>query len=222
MSTAHIGQALRAKQGMAGLSTSELANRAGCAVAEVHQVLAGDPDARLGVVAAVSAALGCELVALTQDQVVEHGLERLQDVAAGRVTHGGEPEGALRSPDVVSQQGSPAAAEVGVSRAAMEELRREERRLALHEAAVRILESHPARVETVRKLLERWTAAGFPNRELAEDWRCIIETRNWGAMLERSDQGRCLRKGSPLACVLDQEERLQILRDFGGRRGSDG
>lgn len=98
-------------------------------------------------------------------------------------------------------------------RPALEE-RRDARRLALHQAAVRAIREHPERAEYALAILNSWIAKGFANQELAEEWRRLIESRNWDAFLEDSGHGKRLRKGSPVACVVDQEERLTIIRRF--------
>ncbi|HVX90896.1 MAG TPA: hypothetical protein VHC20_04695 [Candidatus Paceibacterota bacterium] len=97
---------------------------------------------------------------------------------------------------------------------AAKERRREARRLALHQAAVRVLRANPERADSALQTLDRWVAAGFPDRDRAEAWRRIIISRNWDVLLEDSEQGRRLRKGSPISCVVDQEERLAIIQSF--------
>lgn len=101
-----------------------------------------------------------------------------------------------------------------LSRPARQEQLREARRLALHQAAVQAIREHPERAEYALAVLNRWLAQRFPDQELAKEWQCLIESRNWDAFLEDSENGNRLRKGSPVACVVEQEERLTIIRRF--------
>lgn len=93
-------------------------------------------------------------------------------------------------------------------------LRREARRLALHEAAVRVLRQHPERALRALDTLERWVARGLGRTEMVQQWRDVLERRDWDRLLEDSERGRQLRKGSLLACVVEREERLAILQRF--------
>lgn len=122
---------------------------------------------------------------------------------------------------VISGAGQVAgAAGQGVSRAAAEETRRRERRLAMHLAAVQVLREKPKRAEKVRDALDRWeadTLAEDPG--LVAQWRQILKCQEWGSLLEESEAGERLRKGSPFGFVIDEAERFGILRKFSSRAG---
>lgn len=100
------------------------------------------------------------------------------------------------------------------SSAAAEMARRQQRRLALHQAAVASLNEHPGRVSRVLEVLNRWEATRPQDPVLISQWRHIIETREWTALLEDSEHGDRLRKGSPFAFILDAEERLAIIGQY--------
>lgn len=89
--------------------------------------------------------------------------------------------------------------------------RRQERRLALHKAAVGVLSEHPERALRALEVLDRWEATRPQAPELVARWRRIIETRQWTDLLEDSEHGDNLRKGSPFLFILDAEERLSIM-----------
>jgi transcriptional regulator with XRE-family HTH domain len=238
LNTHAIGSVLRSRQDAAGLSTSEVAERAGCSVPQVEQVLGGNPQAPLALVVAVCEALGYALVAVPRPaegavaagpQVTEPQVETVVSAAlrsiqrpvtfgmlAGRAQVAPDFDAAL--PQQVQDWFEYWEAEedmsVAVSAAEAQEQRREARRLALHQAAVRVLRLHPERCERALRTLERWVARGLPDAQLAQEWRGILERRDWDVLLEESERGRRLRKGSPMGCVVDREERVAIIQTF--------
>jgi hypothetical protein len=96
--------------------------------------------------------------------------------------------------------------------------KREARSLALHRLAVEKVRNNPALIEQVQSTLTRW--------------RCIVDQRSqpyliqWEAVIargmdeylevavEESDRGIVLRKSSPLAGILTNEERASFLRQW--------
>jgi hypothetical protein len=243
MKTFDIACVLRARQQAASLSTSEIAQRAGCSAPEVEQVLGGDAQAPLALVVAVCDAMGYALVAVPNPaegavaagpQVTEPKVETVVSAAlrsieqplvfgvlAGRVQVAPDFDVPLpqqvqdwfeywEAEDKEKEPHSPGEAE---------DLRREARRFALHQAAVRMLREHPERAQRALQTLERWMARGFPDVALAQEWRDIIERRDWDVLLADSDRGKRLRKGSPMSCVVDHEERLSIFQRFARSKG---
>lgn len=100
------------------------------------------------------------------------------------------------------------------SSAAAEMTRRQQRRLALHQAAVAVLNAHPGRASRVSEVLDRWEAMRPQNPGLISQWRRILETKQWAALLEDAERGDTLRKGSAFPFVLDAEERLSIIAQY--------
>lgn len=100
------------------------------------------------------------------------------------------------------------------SPAVAEMARREQRRLALHQAAVAVLGEDPRRASYVLEVLDRWDATRPQDPALIAQWRQIIETRRWAALLEDSEQGDRIRKGSPFTFILDAEKRLSIMGQY--------
>jgi hypothetical protein len=106
-----------------------------------------------------------------------------------------------------------------LAQATADDRRRRQRRLAIHQAAVRVLRESPERAKAVGQTLSRWEVdlkSGNAGR-LAR-WRSVLERKAWDDLLEQSESGESLRKGSPFAFVLDAQERLEIFRRFGRRR----
>lgn len=95
--------------------------------------------------------------------------------------------------------------------------RRQQRRLALHQAAVGVLSEHPERASRALEVLDRWEAMRPQDPALISQWRHIIETREWAALLDDSERGDHLRKGSPVPFILDAEERLAIIGRYSRR-----
>jgi hypothetical protein len=89
------------------------------------------------------------------------------------------------------------------------------RSLALHEVAVQILQAHPERAQRALDVLARWQAKGdVHTKPLWDEWRRIIEHRDWPLAVEQSDRGQQLRQAGPLSFVLDEEARYEILRRY--------
>ena len=95
---------------------------------------------------------------------------------------------------------------------------RQNRRLAIHESAVRLLREQPALAEKVRGVLDRWSAMGVHDPVHLDAWRRVLNAEDWNALLEPGPHGDELRKGSPFPFLVDQEERLAILRRFAARK----
>lgn len=100
------------------------------------------------------------------------------------------------------------------SPACVELVRRQQRRMAMHQAAVQVLREHPERASRALEVLDRWEATRPQNPALTAEWRHMIETREWAALLEDSERGDHLRKGSPVPFILDAEVRLSIIGQY--------
>ena len=87
----------------------------------------------------------------------------------------------------------------------------------MHQAAVRVLRAYPERASQVLEVLDRWTVMPSQSPTVLERWRRILDDRNWAALLDDSEQGDDLRRGSPFVFVLGAEERLSIMRHYSRR-----
>jgi hypothetical protein len=95
---------------------------------------------------------------------------------------------------------------------------RQNRRLALHEAAVRLLRQQHALSEKVRGVLERWRAMGVPASSVLDEWQRILDAQDWDALLEAGEPGDEVRKGSPFTFVLGEDDRLPVVRQSAARK----
>lgn len=87
--------------------------------------------------------------------------------------------------------------------------------MAVHLAAVHVLREHPEHADSLMETLQRWSdSQQFSDHRRLDAWRRIVAARDWDAMLEDSEAGRALRKGSPLPFALSEDERRRICRQY--------
>jgi hypothetical protein len=84
----------------------------------------------------------------------------------------------------------------------------------MHHAAVRVIEAQPERLTRVLDALARWSESERIESPKLQAWRRIVGERQWEVMLDVSDAGDELRRGSPLPFALDADERAAILALF--------
>ncbi len=84
----------------------------------------------------------------------------------------------------------------------------------MHQAAVRLLREQPERLTRVLDALARWSEAEHIDPSTLQEWRRIVANRQWEAMLEDSETGDDLRRGSPLPFALNTDERAAILAQY--------
>lgn len=95
----------------------------------------------------------------------------------------------------------------------MNHARQDLRSLRLHQAAVEMLVAEPALARRALETLERWRATVDPRTfALLDEWRRILEERDWPAALAETERGNQLRQASPLGTILPQEQRLRIIQ----------
>jgi transcriptional regulator with XRE-family HTH domain len=93
--------------------------------------------------------------------------------------------------------------------------RQDERSLALHEEAVKVLRREPERAQKALQVLQKWETLADPHsKPLRDEWRRIITRKLWDVAAERSERGAQLRQASPLGFVLEPEVRQEILRRY--------
>lgn len=87
--------------------------------------------------------------------------------------------------------------------------------LLLHAEAVKLLEADPALADQALATLERWDKhVSSHSKPLRDRWVQIIISKDWALALEQSEQGKQLRQASPLATLLPQAVRMEILRSM--------
>jgi hypothetical protein len=83
--------------------------------------------------------------------------------------------------------------------------------LALHEAAVRLVEADPHLVREARRTLLSWPDTGdTPSAGLWREWMEILDSSAWREVLGRSRRAQQLRQASPLVTVLPESTRESI------------
>lgn len=105
----------------------------------------------------------------------------------------------------------------------MDELHRtsDEQSLRLTEAALRRLIAKPELLDGVRATLDRWDRVGpATSKPLWDEWRRILDMRDWDAALDIGDRGQQLQQASPLGRALDARTRWAIVRQCKGRSSS--
>lgn len=92
------------------------------------------------------------------------------------------------------------------------------RALALHQAAVGKLRADPALLDRARQTLERRLKTESPNSKPYRDmWRQAMDQGLEAVVahaLDESEHGATMRRRSPLEVLLDEEQRLEIVRRF--------
>lgn len=85
--------------------------------------------------------------------------------------------------------------------------------LLMHEEAVRLLREDPSLVARLEQTLARWSTRDDPNsRPLLQRWIDIVAARDWAAATADTEEARQLRQASPMATLLPQQTRLDIIR----------
>ncbi|MBL0089395.1 MAG: hypothetical protein IPP44_23015 [Ideonella sp.] len=85
-------------------------------------------------------------------------------------------------------------------------------------AAVRALAERPELVASVLATLDHWDdVAPEDSKPLRDEWRSIIETRQWQRALGLDEHAKQLRQSSPLGRALSPRTRLEIIRACKGR-----
>jgi hypothetical protein len=83
----------------------------------------------------------------------------------------------------------------------------------MHVEAVRLLKQNPRLVERAIATLNRWQETADPrSHELLDEWRRILDQREWHLAVAPDERGNQLRQASPLATLLPDEKRLGIIR----------
>lgn len=85
--------------------------------------------------------------------------------------------------------------------------------LLMHVYAVRMLKQSPRLVDRAMETLSRWRQTADPRSfALLDEWKRILEKKQWSAAVARDAHANQLRQASPLATLLPEEKRLEIIR----------
>ncbi|QHE84388.1 helix-turn-helix transcriptional regulator [Hydrogenophaga sp. BPS33] len=191
-----LGDRLKRLRKAQGISTVDMAERAGISRTTLGAVEAGDPGPSIGTYLRVMSILGIggELALLAGDT--------LQPGPAG-------------SAAARSRRARPVV-QVRVSTDTSQHQLQDLQSLVLHEEAVRMVRADPSLLHQVQKTLERWLRAG-PSRSsgLWKEWQDILAHGRWRKALGRTRRAQELRQASPLTTVLPDTMRKRILAQVG-------
>lgn len=188
-----LGDRLKRLRKAQGLGTVEMAARVGITRNTLRAVEAGDPAPSMGTYLRVMSALGVggELALLAGDAMQP----ALPGSAAARSRHA--------RPSV----------QVRVSADTSRHQAQDLQSMALHRAAVELVQANPALVREAQATLQRWIADG-PSRSdsLWRAWEEILQQRAWRKVLGRTRRAQELRQASPLITVLPDALRQSVLQ----------
>lgn len=87
------------------------------------------------------------------------------------------------------------------------------RSLALHTAAIEMMQADESLIQQALDRLARWdTHVSTCSKPLRDEWVRILHERDWALALSVSERGNQLRQASPVSCVQPNEHRLAIIR----------
>lgn len=90
--------------------------------------------------------------------------------------------------------------------------------LLLTQAAIEAVTERPELLTAVVATLDHWEAqAPSGSRALRDEWRNLIQQRDWSRALDPGERGQQLRQASPLGKALAPALRLAIIRTCKGR-----
>lgn len=192
-----LGDRLKRLRKAQSLGTVEMAKRLGLSRMTLSAVEAGDPGPSIGNYLRVMSVLGIsgELALLAGDT--------LQPAPAG-------------SAAAKSRRARPVV-QVLISADASQHQIQDLQSLALHEEAVRLVQSNPALLQQAQETLARWLQVGNSRTSaLWREWQDILAHGKWRKVLGRTRRAQELRQASPLVTVLPTEARQRILDEVRG------
>ncbi|MDP3519609.1 MAG: helix-turn-helix transcriptional regulator [Hydrogenophaga sp.] len=184
-----LGARLKRERLRQGLTTVQMAEKAGLSRMTLRSVEAGEPMPTIGSYLRVMRVLGIsqDLALLVSDPEPAQGRKKKQAPGAQRA--------------VVS---------VSHKRHELQDFQS----LVLHQEAVRLVKQAPALVQRSIDTLNRWRATGSPHSQaLWEEWSAILHRRAWRRALAHTGRAQQLRQASPLTILLPEETRRRILAE---------
>ena len=186
-----LGERLKRLRKSQGIGTVEMAARASISRMTLSAVESGDPGTAIGTYLRVLSLLGSAAdFALLAADVVQ------------------------QAPSTAARSRKPApSVRVIVSTDDSRHQSQDLQSLALHDAAVKLVQNDSALLQQAQDTLQRWLDAGKSpqSAELWREWQQILSERKWRAVLGRTRRAQELRQASPLTPLLPQDQRLQII-----------
>ena len=190
-----LGARLRRARVERGLTTSQMAERAGISRMTLSAIEAGEPTPTIGSYVRVMSVLD-----VSKDLVLVGNRALVPPTPPGRHDAGGS--------DVVVS--------VGNARHDVQDLQS----LLLHQEAVRLVQKRPELLQQALDTLERWRDSGASSsRVLWDEWSVILHRRDWRRVLSHTRRSRELRQASPLTTVLPADVRERILEEVRQLKG---
>lgn len=184
-----LGGRLKRARIRQGLSTVEMAGRAGLSRMTLRSIEAGEPTPTIGSYLRVMGVLG-----------VSSDLALL-------VTESEQAPSRRRTARTGPKAAEPAVTDRGHE---LQDLQS----LVLHQEAVRLMKKNPALIQMALDTLNRWRARGRSRSDLLwDEWSVILLRRTWRRALANTERSRELRQASPLTTVLPADTRERILKD---------
>lgn len=174
-----------------GMTTTQMAERAGISRMTLSAVEAGEPTPTMGTYLRVMGVLGVsgDLALLASDAL-------LPPADAARKSSNKRPTSLTVS--------------AGDARHELQDLQS----LVLHQEAVRLLQKNPLLIRQALETLEKWRSSGDArSRFLWDEWSVILHRRAWRRALSHTRRSKELRQASPLASILPPDVRERVLRD---------
>lgn len=170
-----------------GLTTTQMAERAGISRMTLSAVEAGEPTPTMGTYLRVMGVLGVsQNLALLASDALQPAVE------SGNAPRG--PSGLVVA--------------AGDAQHELQDLQS----LMLHEEAVRLMQKKPELIQQALNTLDRWRSAGDSHsRFLWDEWSVILHRRAWRRALAQTRRSKELRQASPLPTVLPPQTRQRIL-----------
>jgi len=185
-----LGARLKRARVAQGLTTTEMAQRAGISRMTLSAIESGEPTPTMGSYVRVMSVLQLskDLVLLASDT--------------------------LQAPAANHDKSEPAAASFTVSASSAKHELQDLQSLVLHQEAVRLMRKNPALIQQAMDTLDRWRqAGGSHSRFLWDEWSVILHRRAWRRALSQTKRSKELRQASPLATVLPADARQRILEE---------
>lgn len=183
-----LGGRLKRARVKQGLTTTQMAERAGISRMTLSAIEAGEPTPTMGSYLRVMSVLQVskDLVLLASD--------------------------ALEPPIVEHGENAPASGGLVVSASNAKHELQDLQSLMLHQEAVRLMQKKPELVQQALDTLDRWRQSGDSHsRFLWDEWSVILHRRAWRRALSHTKRSKELRQASPLTTILPPETRQRIL-----------
>jgi transcriptional regulator with XRE-family HTH domain len=182
-----LGGRLKRARVKQGLTTTQMAERAGMSRMTLSAVEAGEPTPTIGSYLRIMSVLG-----VSQDLVL---------VASDALPPS-------ERPDATAQASSGLQVAASHAKHELQDLQS----LMLHQEAVRLMRKQPELIQQALDTLDRWRKeGGSHSRFLWDEWSVILHRRAWRRALSQTKRAKQLRQASPLTTVLPPETRQRIL-----------